>query len=179
MRSLVLLPLVILTACSGGGDDAATQAKAKAEAVKNLKLAAGQWETVAQVSKLTKQDEGTPAINTPEGTKTTGNHCVTQADADAKKPPAGLFAGGGYDCEYSNFYMSAGTLNAQLSCKRKDVPGDIRMTVDGSYTGETIEANQSISTFLVGSGDVNIQTKLTGRRTGAACAPTAEEAEKA
>nr|WP_295373202.1 DUF3617 domain-containing protein [uncultured Sphingosinicella sp.] len=177
MRSLVLLPLLVLAACSGGGDDAAATAKAKAEATKNLKLAAGQWETVAAVTKLTKQDQGAPAINTPEGTKTTGNHCVTQADADAKKPPAGLFAGEGYDCEYSNFYMSAGTLNAQLTCKREGLAGDIRMTVDGSYTAETIEANQSLSTFLSGTGDVNVQSKLTGRRTGAACAPTAEEAK--
>jgi hypothetical protein len=179
MSRLVLLPLLFLAACSGGADPNA-DAKAKAEAAKNLKLAAGQWETVAQVTKLTKQDEGTPAINTPEGTRTTANHCVAQADADAGKPSPTLLAGEGYDdCKYDNFYMSSGTLNAQLTCRREGLAGEVRMTVDGSYTAETIEANQSISTFLSGTGDVNIQSRLTGRRTGAACAPTAEEAKKA
>jgi hypothetical protein len=179
MRSLVLLPLLILAACSDGADPN-TDAKAKAEAAKNLKLAAGQWEMVAEVTKLTKQDDGTPAINTPEGTKTTGNHCVAQADVDAKQPSPTLLAGEDYkDCKYDNFYMSAGTLNAQMTCRRDGLNGEVRMTVDGSYTADTIEANQSLSTYLPGSGDVNIQSKLTGRRTGAACAPTAEEAKKA
>lgn len=178
MRSLALLPLLILAACSEGADPGA-QTKAKAEAAKNLKLAAGQWETVAEVTKLTKQDEGTPAINTPAGTKTTANHCVVQADADAKKPAPTLLAGEGYDCQYDNVYMSAGTLNAQLTCRREGLAGDIRMMVDGSYTADTFEANQTLSTFLSGTGDVSIESKLTGRRTGAACAPTKEEAKKA
>ncbi len=174
MRSLIL-PLLLLAACSDGGDGAAADSKAKAEAAKNLKLAAGQWETVAEVTKLNKQDEGAPAINTPEGTKTNSALCV--AEADAKKPPPALLAGEGYECEYSNFYMSSGTLNAQLNCRREGLKGDVRMTVDGTYTADTIEANHSISTFLSGTGDVNIQSKLTGRRTGPTCAPADAEAK--
>lgn len=176
MRALVMLPLLILAACSEGGDGGQS-AKAKAEAAKTLKLAAGQWETTAEVIKLTKQDNGEPAIKTPEGTKTTASHCV--AEADGKKPQPVLLAGEDYDCEYGNFYMSSGTLNAQLNCRREGLAGEVRMTVDGSYTADTLEANQSISTFLSGNGDVNIQIKLTGRRTGPTCAPTEGEAKKA
>jgi hypothetical protein len=169
-----MLPLLILAACSEGGDGGQS-AKAKAEAARNLKLAAGQWEITAEVIKLTKQDNGQPALKTPEGSKTTASHCV--AEADGKKPQPALFAGRGYSCQYGNFYMSSGTLNAQLNCRREGLAGEVRMTVDGSYTADTIEANQSISTFLSGNGDVNIQSKLTGRRTAPACAPGAADAK--
>lgn len=175
MRRLVIVPLVLLAACSNADEKAAAEAKAKAEATKNLKLAAGQWATVAEVTRLTKQDNGTPAIDTPVGSKNEAAACVVQAEADAKKPNPVLLAGHeDYDCEYGNFYMSGGTLNAQLTCKRKGLDGEVRMTVDGTYTADTIEAEQSISTFLPGSGDVNIMTKLTGKRTAPACAPTEE-----
>ena len=173
MRRLVIVPLILLAACSNADEKAAAEAKAKAEATKNLKLAAGQWATVAEVTRLTKQDNGTPAIDAPVGTKIEGSACV--AEADAKKPAPVMLAGAkDYDCEYSNFYMSSGTLNAQLNCKRKGLDGEVRMTVDGTYTAETIDGEQSISTFLPGSGDVTIMTKFTGKRTAPACAPAEE-----
>jgi len=62
--------------------------------------------------------------------------------------------------------MSGGTLGVSLACSRKGVSGDVRMNLDGTYTADTIEANQSLSTFLPGDGDVTIASKLTGRRTG-------------
>jgi len=170
MRSLVLLPLLILAACSDGGADAAAEAQAKADAAKKLELAAGLWQTSAEVTRLTSQDEGKPAIDTPVGTKIEASGCV--AAGEGKKPNPILLAGHeDYDCEYSNFYMSSGTLNAQLNCKRKGLNGEVRMTVDGTYTADGIEAEQSISTFLAGRGDVNIMTKLTARHAGPACPP--------
>ena len=173
MRSLALLPLLMLAACSGGEDQAAAEAKAKAEAEKNLQLAAGQWQIATEVTRLTEQDNGAPAIDTPVGTKHEESACV--ADGEGKKPAPVLLAGSeDYSCEYGNFYMSGGTLNAQLNCKRTGLSGEVRMTVDGTYTADTITAEQSLSTFLPGSGDVSIQSKLTGRHIGPTCAPPPE-----
>jgi hypothetical protein len=167
MRSLALLPLLILAACSDGGADPAAQSKAKAEAARNLQLASGQFST---------QDSGPPKINTPVGTKREASACV--ADGEGKKPNPVLLAGQeDYECEYSNFYMSSGTLNAQLNCRREGLAGEVRMTVDGTYTADTIEAEQSISSFLSGNGDVTMQTRLTARRTGPTCPATTETKE--
>jgi hypothetical protein len=176
MRSLALLPLLMIAACSDGGDQVAGDAKAKAEAAKNLQLAAGQWQITSEVTRLTEQDGGPPAINTPVGSRHETSACVTEGEG--KKPKPVLLAGHeDYECEYSNFYMSSGTVNAQLNCRREGLSGEVRMTVDGTYTADTITAEQSISTFLSGNGDVNIQAKLTGRHTGPTCAPAADSKE--
>lgn len=169
MRSLALLPLLILAACSDGGDQAAADAKAKAEARKNLQLAAGQWQIATEVTRLTEQDAGPPAINTPVGSKHEENVCV--AEGEGRKPNPVLFAGHqDYQCEYMNLYMSSGTINAQINCRREGLSGEIRMTIDGTYTADTITAEQSVSTFLSGNGDVTLQSRLTGRHTGPTCA---------
>jgi hypothetical protein len=173
MRSLALLPLLILAACSGGGEDPAAQNKAKAEAAKKLQLASGQWQVSTEVTRFDSQDNGTPAINTPVGTKHEASACV--AEGEGKKPVPALLAGHeDYDCEYGSFYMSSGTLNAQLNCRREGLSGEIRMTVDGTYTADGIQAEQSISTFLSGTGDVTMQTRLTARHAAPACAPAGE-----
>jgi hypothetical protein len=176
MRSLALLPLLILAACSDGGDHPAAESKAKAEAARNLQLASGQWQVSTEVTRFSTQDSGPPKINTPVGTKQEASACV--ADGEGKKPDPVLLAGQeDYECEYSNFYMSSGTLNAQLNCRREGLAGEVRMTVDGTYTADTIEAEQSISSFLSGTGDVTMQTRLTARRTGPTCPATTETKE--
>lgn len=166
MRQLAFTALLILASCSGGGEDPAAKQKAAAEAAKKLQLSPGQWETTAEVTQLTQNDKAAkPAIDTPAGTKSTVSACVTEAEA--KNPPALLLAGSdAYNCTNSNMYMSGGTLSAELACTRKGVSGEVRMSVDGSYTADKIEANQSLSTFLPGDGDASITSKLTARRTG-------------
>lgn len=178
MRRLAAVAILMLAACSDGGTtEGAGEAKGKAEAARNLQLAAGQWETVTEVTSFAQADQGTPAINTPQGTRTTASHCV--AEGEGKQPPATLLAGSeDYSCTYGNHYMSAGSLNSQLECKRSGVTGQVMMSVDGSYTADTIEANQSLTTYLPGTGDVKITSKMTGRRTGE-CTPDAAGNEPA
>lgn len=167
MRKLCLAASMLSVACSDGtAGEAAKQKAAAAEAAKKLQLAPGQWETTAEVTRVTQQDKAPrPAINTPVGSKTTASACVTAAEA--RNPPAVLLAGSdAYQCSSNNMYVSGGTLNAQLECTRKALSGAVRMSVDGSYTADTFTANQSLSTFLPGDGDVTIVSNLTARRTG-------------
>jgi hypothetical protein len=174
MRHLVIAALLSVAACSDPAAEEAAKQKAAKEAARNLAFTAGQWETTAEVTKVTKQDNAPrPAIDTPVGTKTTASVCVTAAQA--KEPPAALLAAGdAYDCRYDNNYISGGSLSASLACTRKGLTGEVRMTLDGSYTADTLTANQSLSTFLSGEGDVNIVSKITARRTGECTAEPAK-----
>ena len=174
MKKYAIAMFLLAAACSDGGAGETDKQKAKADAVKNLQLTPGQWETSVEVTKVTAQDKAAkPAIDTPAGTKSTASACVTPADV--KNPPATLLAGSdAYQCTSSDMYMSGGTLSAALACTRKGLRGDVRMNLDGSYTADTIQANQALSTFLPGEGDVSITSNLTARRTGECSAAPAK-----
>lgn len=167
----MILGLVLVAGCDGGAPPAKqVQAPKAAQA-----LTAGQWETVTEVTDFASADDGSPAIDTPKGTKLTNSVCV--AAGEEKKPPAALLAGAPrYDCRYGNHYMSEGTLNSDLTCTREGLRGQVMIGLDGSYTADTLEFNQSLSTALSGSGDVRINAKVTGRRTGECTATPATKA---
>jgi hypothetical protein len=171
MRLFLLMPLLAIAACSGGEPTAKTEDAPAAD-----KLNAGQWEMTTEVTKVTQRDKGTPAINMPEGSKTVTSSCL--AEADAKKPQPAILAPEGSDCKYRDSYISGGRLNATLECTRAGLTGDISTAVNGSYTGDTIEATSTTETRLSGEGDLMIEAKLTGRRTGdCTAAPTAPAAK--
>lgn len=161
MRLHALFPLLVLTACS----NAPTTEQTAPEPEVATALTPGQWEVTAEVTKLTAMDNGTPAINTPAGTTTTISHCV--GAEEVKKPAAEMFGGeNSGDCQYRNFYMARGRLNASLSCQPKGLSGSVMTTVDGNFTADSLDATSTVETYLASSGDVRIATKVTGRRVG-------------
>ena len=160
MRFTTLVPLLVLAACSEG----AAPTKQEGEAPAAQQLSAGQWEMTTEITKLTQRDKGAPAITTPEGSRSTTSSCV--AAADVKNPPPALFAPEGTECSYRDIYMSGGRLNATLGCTRAGLGGTIATNVNGSFTATTFEGNATTETSLSGEGDVRIDAKLTGRRTG-------------
>lgn len=164
MRALALVPLFVLAACSETADGEPKEAKVAAAAM----IDAGQWEVVSEVTQLTATDKGKPSIETPAGTKTSAASCV--GEAARRRPAAELFAASGESCEYQNFYMSRGRLNASMKCDRPDFDGEMLRTVEGSFTADTLEGSATIETYSYGDGDVKIVSKLTGRRVGACAA---------
>ena len=161
MRTHALFPLLVLAACS----NAPTPEQAAPEPEVATALTPGQWEVTAEVTKLTAMDNGSPAINTPAGTKSTVSHCV--GAEEVKKPAAELFGGeNGGDCQYRNFYMARGRLNASLSCTPEGLSGSVLTTVDGTFTADSLDATSTVETYLASSGDVRISTKVTGHRVG-------------
>lgn len=161
MRYPALVSLVILCACS-----AEAEQKPKA-APKVTAIQAGQWEMTNEVTRLTQQDKGTPRIDTPAGSKTTDSICI--GEAEVKKPNPQLFTGTKDQCDYNNFYMSGGTLNASMRCTRPGL-GQLTMSVFGDYEADSFETTLDVSTHLPTDGDVNIVSKVTGRRVGE-CTP--------
>ena len=165
MRALILASLLLAAGCSeGGGESAAKQAEAPADTT----LEAGQWEVTTEVTRLTKLDDGTPVINTPAGTKASFASCI--AEADRKKPSPALFAGDKADCEYKDFYMARGRMNASLSCNVPGINGDVVTSVEGKNDATSFEGTLSTSTRLASSGDVRIAARINGRKVGACTA---------
>ena len=161
MRLLALMPLLVLASCSEGGE-APKKAESEAPATQ---LTSGQWEMTAEVMNVTQRDQGPPAIKDSKGSKSTTSVCI--AEADAKKPQPALFTPEGYDCSYRDVYMSSGRINATLACTRPGLSGNIATIVNGSFKAESIDATAVTETSLLTAGDVRIEAKLTGKRTGA------------
>jgi hypothetical protein len=161
MKRAIVIAALFAAGCSGGEEaPAPKQEKAAAAAA----MSAGQWTTASEVTRFSQADKGAPRINTPVGTKASGGACL--GAGDAKKPNPALFVGDGYDCTYRDSYMSAGTISANLECKRAGLSGLVMVNVSGSYTADTFDAEVATITHLATDGDVQIGTKVTGRRSG-------------
>jgi hypothetical protein len=173
MRVFILTSFLVLAGCSEG-EQAANK---KADAPPASQLNAGQWEMTSEVTKVTQRDKSTPALPATEGSKTTTSSCV--AEADVKKPQPALFVGEGLDCTSRDVYMTRGRTNITLACKKAGLPGDIATIVNGTYTADTFEGTTTTETAFVGEGDVKIEAKLTGKRTGECSAAPAEAGKAA
>ena len=170
MRCLIIVPLCLAAACSGGGDEK------KAEAVADT-MQAGQWEIVSEVTAFRSTDKATPALKAAVGDKATAPACI-EAGKEGK-PPAEIFAGAGYKCDYKDSYIRAGRITATLDCERDALEGKIFMTIEGTYKGDSFEATSSSTSYLSGDGDFAMNSKISGRRTGPTCAAPVEEKGKA
>jgi hypothetical protein len=169
MRGLILVPLGLLAACSGGGGE--NKAEQAADA-----LQAGQWEISSEVSEFRSTDKSTPALKAAAGDKSSTVACIEAGKAD--EPPAAMFAGVGYECEYKDRYISGGRLNLSLECGREALEGKVMLSVQGSHKGDSFEATTTATSFLPGDGDFVMNSKIVGRKTGPACAAPAAEGDK-
>lgn len=164
MRAWIVVPLCLAAACSDGESDKKSEEAAAA-------MQAGQWQIDSQVTAFRSTDKAMPALKASVGDKATAGACIEQGKEE--KPPPEMFAGAGYECEYKDHYMRSGRINVSLQCERDALEGNIMMTVEGSYTGDSFEATVNTNSLLSGDGDFAMASKLTGRRTGPACAAPA------
>ena len=160
MRGPIVGALCLLAACSGGGEEKAAEA---ADA-----LQAGQWEIASEVSDFRSTDKGTPALKAAAGDKTVAQACIEAGKED--EPPAAMFAGVGYECEYKDRYISGGRLNLSLECDREALEGKVMVSVQGTYKADSFEGTATATSFLPGDGDFVMNSKVSGRRTGPTCA---------
>jgi hypothetical protein len=154
MRKLALIALLFAAGCG----------ESEPEAKKSTRLAAfepGQWELSSEVTMLDSQDNGAPAIDTPVGTRATHSVCVGAGEATPD-----LFAGEGYDCTYTNYYLRNGRANVQLNCRREGLQGEIVMTANGEFGSSELSYERNVRTILSTDGDVLVNYRVTGRRTG-------------
>ena len=162
MRFLACIPLLVVVAACGGA------AEENVVAPKASSLTPGLWELTSEVTAFQAVDQGAPKIDTPVGTRTTELVCVAEGQA-----PSTLFSGEGYQCRTDNFYLRGGRINVTMQCAREGLSGSIPMTVDGDFEAESLEYTRELRTVLATDGDVQITTRVTGRRTGE-CPPEPE-----
>ena len=160
MRASIFLPLIVLAACSQSSGDTppATEAEAASQ------LDAGQWEAASEVTALTAKDQGKPAIDTPTGTKAAATACVSEADR--KKPAPAVLTGLKDECTYKDFYMGNGRVTATMSCTRPGLGGEMLVSVQGEFTATALTTTSTIDTYLPGSGDVRVDSKISSKRLG-------------
>ena len=171
MRGLIIIPLCLAAACSGGGEEKKAEEAADA-------LQAGQWEISSEVSAFRSADKATPALKAAAGDKSAAPACIEAGKED--KPPAEMFAGVGYECDYKDRYISGGRINLALECEREALEGKVMVSVQGTYKGDSFEGTSTATSFLPGDGDFVMNSKINGRRTGPTCAaPPAEDGNKA
>jgi hypothetical protein len=170
MRGLIIVPLcLVAAACSGGGEE-----NKAAEAADSMQP--GQWEIASEVTGFRSADKATPALKAAAGDKSTAPACIEAGKED--KPPAEMFAGVGYECEYKDRYISGGRINLSLECEREALEGKVMVSVQGTYTGDSLEGTATATSFLTGDGDFVMNSKIVGKRTGPSCAAPAAEGSK-
>jgi hypothetical protein len=170
MRLLPIMPLCLLAAACSGGADTANQA-AEAPAT----LPAGTWQTALEVTTFDSADKTTPALKAKKGDKEQASSCVPEAQRAAPAPE--LFAGSGYSCTYQNSYIKGGTINASIQCTRPELKGTINMSVTGTYTADSFDADVESNSYLAGPGNFRMTRKVKGKVTPGACQPAAAGAD--
>ena len=162
MRIMACTILLVAVAACGG------EAEQNVAAPKASRLTPGQWELTSEVTAFQTVDQGEPKIDTPVGTRATEQVCVGEG-----RPPAALFAGEGYRCNFGDYYLRNGRINITLQCAREDLSGSVPITVGGDFDAESLDYTRELRTVLATDGDVQITARVSGRRTGE-CSPATE-----
>ena len=155
---------VFLAGCSG---EAPTQQNETAPAT----LAPGQYQASWTVSQLRSVDKTTPATNLKEGATGATTGCI---GAENAIDPV-LFAEDGDSCTASNAYIRGGRISVDLSCRREGSTGEVRQSVNGTYTADGLEAEVTTTTYLSSTGDYAMTRAFTAKRIGECPPAVAEE----
>jgi len=167
-KMIAVIALATLPALVACGDE---QPKAKAKAPAAQAMEAGQWQSTLEVTNFRRADEGQPKLNMPVGTRAEGAGCI--GAGDTTRPPPQLFVPSDFqNCSWGdNFYMHGGRLVGSAVCNRRGV-GQIEVTVNVSFTGQSYDGTVEMLTRLTSDGDVVLAARAQGRRSGAQCAPS-------
>ena len=83
-----------------------------------------------------------------------------------------LFAEDGDTCTVGNPYLRNGRMQMDLTCTRKGQVGQVRHSVSGTFTADSIDAEVSTTTYLSGYGDYAMSRTFKAKRLGE-CPPAA------
>jgi hypothetical protein len=137
-------------------------------------LEPGQYQADWKVASLRITDKNkTAATNLKQDATGTTTACIAKDNAI---DPA-LFAEDGDTCTIGNPYVRNGRLQMDLTCSRKGSEGQVRQSVSGTFTADSLDAEVSTTTYLSGYGDYAMSRTFTAKRLGE-CPPAADTADK-
>lgn len=148
MKVLATIPVII-----GGGMLGASASS---------DIQAGQWEATSQI--VAVEGQGLPAgmADMMKGQVHTHSYCMTQAEIDDN--PQAMFDQTDGQCQYTNFNMRGGRLDATAVCNTPQ--GNMQMEMSGTYTATTFQS-QNRMVMNTPMGNITMTAKSSGKRTGA------------
>ena len=103
----------------------------------------------------------TAAMKQPTVTNRT---CMTPEEANG--PKADMFAGNaGANCKQEGFSWSGGRIKGKTTCAGTDGTGKVSMTMDGTYSAQSMDMNMKMTTEAAGT-PMTVETRMTGKRVG-------------
>jgi hypothetical protein len=119
------------------------------------------------VTALHSTDKSTPATKADVGPASVlpDRVCV-----GAEGLPPAAFAEAGDTCSPLDSYMRGGRMSLQFRCNRPG-RGTLTQTVDGTFKGDSFDAQIVTGTVFATDGDYQMTRTLTGRRVGDCPAP--------
>lgn len=170
-------PLLALAACGQKADVELKNASVEdvAKATRDAqKLEPGLWKTTVEV--VSVEMPGMPAAQkgmadamsqSMKAAKNVSEHCVTKEESE--KPPAKMLGGDG-NCSFENFKMAGGSIDAKMLCKPAGAPGQMAMTMKGSFGGESYALDSQMTmSGMPGATDgaaMVVKAKTSGQRIG-------------
>jgi len=181
-----LAPVLVLAACSSQPSVSATNASMAEVAVKAkdaLRIEPGEWKSKTELIsfELPGVKDQTMANMMREGMKKQQDkertYCVSAADAQRFTTEM-LGGDKGGECRFDSFNVASGVLNAKMTCKGKDGPGAMTMTMAGPYTptAQELTVDMNMTNPVGGHGGMIIKAKTTATRVSGTCKPGTEKA---
>jgi Protein of unknown function (DUF3617) len=184
MKYTALAPLLLIAACNSGEVNL-TNASVEdvAKATSNVKkLTPGEWTNTTEIVSVdmpgipAEQKEMMKSMSAAMiGKKTEVKNCITPEKA--AKPTPEMFGAANKNCEFESFKLTAGVMDAVMTCADQAKGGSMKMTMKGQYGGETYAMETQVA-MEPGAGvhsgmAMLISAKSSGKRTGE-CSPASK-----
>ena len=162
--------VLALAACGGGTDKGGDEAAANqaredgasaAAGAQAMRLTPGQWEMTTEMKAPEMPDM--PAGMKVDVPKFTARTCITAEQA--AEPGGDVFSGKkDGNCNYKDYSAAGGRIRGTVSCSG-GAQGDMTMTMDGRYGGDSFDVTQKMAGKAQGQ-TMNMEIHVTGKRIG-------------
>ena len=174
MKTKLMMTAAALALAACGSSDKGgngTEAPAAGGGASGVSLQPGEWEMKMEVVDV--KAEGLPA-GMAEGMKKSASSssrtCMTPEEA--KGPKGDIFAGDkSGNCKSEGFKWEGGRIKGKTTCPGQGGTGQTVMTMDGSYSPQSIDMTMKSETDLMGK-PMTMEMRVSGKRVGECSAST-------
>ena len=164
--------LSLVAACSGttktdaDGDGAISAEEIADASADAVKPEAGKYRSVTTAAEIDIPGAPPQAIEAMKAGMTgqTNEYCLTQEEVDKGFEQMAMGAQDG-DCEFSQFDVDGGSINAKMSCNTVD-ENTMTMTMVGEATKTSMEMNMTMEGELPGMGATKMVIDVSHERIG-------------